>query len=122
MEFEGRKLRTGTVDELRQAKAEHVQDRIVYGSKDQKSKSAASSGLMPPPTAVRRPVLGGKHGSRRGLGFKPTSKSVQNGTEPNGDAGATTKKSNADFKAMFLAGKGETKEEAKEEAKGENEK
>ncbi|KAF4465642.1 PRP24-pre-mRNA splicing factor [Fusarium albosuccineum] len=121
MEFEGRELRTGTVDELRQAKAEHVQDRIVYGSKDQKSKSAASSGLMPPPTAVRRPVLGGKHGPRRGLGFKPTSKSVQNGTEPNGDAGATTKKSNADFKAMFLAGKGETKEEAKEEAKGENE-
>ncbi|KAF4342707.1 PRP24-pre-mRNA splicing factor [Fusarium beomiforme] len=115
MEFEGCKLRTGTMDELRQAKAEHTQDRIVYGKKDkgkdkdQKTKGTGSSSttLMPPPTTVRRPVLG-KIGPRRGLGFKPSGpKLIQNG-----DSDTSAKKSNADFKAMFLAsGKDETNED-----------
>lgn len=104
LEFEGHKLRTGSVDELRQAKAEHIQDRIVYGSKDSKAKPAATRGLMPPPTAIRRPVLG-KSGARRGLGFtkSATNAPAKNGTESNGEAPAA-KKSNADFKAMFLSG------------------
>ncbi|KAF4976898.1 hypothetical protein FZEAL_6500 [Fusarium zealandicum] len=120
MEFEGRKLRTGAADELRQAKAEHVQDRIVYGSKDQKPKSTASKGLMPQPTTIRRPVLG-KAGPRRGLGFKPSApKPSQNGIEPTGESGPATKKSNAEFKAMFLAStEGDTKKDAKEDAKEE---
>ncbi|KAF5020190.1 hypothetical protein F66182_7795 [Fusarium sp. NRRL 66182] len=108
MEFEGHKLRTGTVDELRHAKAEHAQDRIVYGKKgkgkdkdkEQNPKgTGASSTLMPPPIAIRRPVLG-KPGPRRGLGFKSSSHKP----EQNGDSQVPTKKSNADFKAMFLAG------------------
>ncbi|KAM0424651.1 hypothetical protein ACHAPT_010177 [Fusarium lateritium] len=121
MEFEGRPLRTGTVEELRQAKAEHVQDRIVYGSgnKDQNSKGTTSTGFMPPPTTLRRPVLG-KSGPRRGLGFKPTaSKAAQNGAEPNGESSSGTTKSNADFKAMFLAS---NKEEKKTETKTKEEK
>ncbi|TVY66969.1 putative RNA-binding protein [Fusarium oxysporum f. sp. cubense] len=108
MDFEGHKLRTGTMDELRQAKAERTQDRIVYGKRDrdrikgqeQKTKAAGSSSttLMPPPTTIRRPVLG-KPGPRRGLGFKPSApKPAQNG-----DSDTSSKKSNADFKAMFLA-------------------
>ncbi|RSL94706.1 hypothetical protein CEP52_012489 [Fusarium oligoseptatum] len=102
MEFEGRPLRTGTVEELRQAKAERVQDRIVYGS------------FMPPPTTLRRPVLG-KPGPRRGLGFKPSApKAAQNGTETNGESVAGAKKSNADFKAMFLASGKEEKGNRKE--------
>ncbi|KAM5352169.1 hypothetical protein ACJ41O_004892 [Fusarium nematophilum] len=115
MEFEGRKLRTGTVDELRHAKAEHVQDRIVYGNKD---KGVVAKGLMPPPTTVRRPVLG-RSGPRRGLGFKPAaSKGTQNGSEPNGVSGGPAKKSNADFKAIFLAsGNGEATEESKGQSK-----
>ncbi|KAF4447606.1 hypothetical protein F53441_8863 [Fusarium austroafricanum] len=116
MEFEGHNLRTGTMDELRQAKAEHVQDRIVYGKKskdkgkEQKSKSTgtSSSTLMPPPTTIRRPALG-KPGPRRGLGFKPS------GPKPaqNGESDTSAKKSNADFKAMFLAsGKNEERKES----------
>ncbi|CAM1500849.1 Fc.00g100110.m01.CDS01 [Cosmosporella sp. VM-42] len=115
MEFEGRKLRTGSVDELRHAKAEHKQDRIIYGSKDEKSKSSIPKNLMPPPTAIRRPTLG-KAGPKRGLGFARKAP-AKNGTESNG---TTVKKSNSDFKAMFLAGKdpekkhdnGEEKKEA----------
>ncbi|KAF4966150.1 hypothetical protein FSARC_6149 [Fusarium sarcochroum] len=120
MEFEGHKLRTGTLDELRQAKAGHAQDRIVYGKKDKdkeqrpKGAGASSATLMPPPTAIRRPVLG-KPGPRRGLGFKPS------GPKPaqNGDSEALSKKSNADFKAMFLAS---SKSEDKKTEDGEEKK
>ncbi|WZH43466.1 Pre-mRNA splicing factor [Fusarium acuminatum] len=121
VEFEGHKLRTGTLDELRHAKAEHVEDRIVYGkkekSKDQKPKHAGSSStmLMPPPTTVRRPVLG-KPGPRRGLGFKPSvAKPAQNG---NAD---TSAKSNADFKAMFFASSKGKKEDEKRDEGSKNE-
>ncbi|KAL4725102.1 Splicing factor [Fusarium chlamydosporum] len=119
MEFEGHKLRTGTPDELRKAKAEHASDRITSGkkNKDQEHKSkvsgASSAMFMPPTTAVRRPVLG-KPGPRRGLGFKPS------GAKPaqNGDSDTSTKKSNADFKAMFLAsGESEGKKEDVREIK-----
>ncbi|KAI6768234.1 hypothetical protein HG530_006243 [Fusarium avenaceum] len=121
IEFEGHKLRTGTLDELRHAKAEHVEDRIVYGkkekTKDQKPKhpGPSSSMLMPPPTTVRRPVLG-KPGPRRGLGFKlSVAKAAQNG-----DAD-TSAKSNADFKAMFLASSKGKKEDEKEDEGAKNE-
>jgi hypothetical protein len=119
MEFEGHKLRTGTPDELRKAKAEHVPDRITSGKKtkdqEQKSKVAGASSTMfiPPTTTIRRPVMG-KPGPRRGLGFKPS------GAKPaqNGDSDASAKKSNADFKAMFLAsGKSEEKKEDKVDVK-----
>ncbi|KAF7553371.1 hypothetical protein G7046_g7116 [Stylonectria norvegica] len=112
LEFEGQKLRTGSVDELRHAKAEHKDDRIVYGSKDQKpkdqkAKTSISRNLMPPPTTIRRPVLG-KPGPKRGLGFVPrkTAPSTENGTESNGTEpnGTTAKKSNADFKALVIGG------------------
>ncbi|KAG8676942.1 Splicing factor [Fusarium poae] len=119
MEFEGHKLRTGTPDELRKAKAEFTPDRIITGRKNkvQEHKSnvsgASSNMFIPSATAVRRPVLG-KPGPRRGLGFKPSSaKSTQNG-----ESDTSVKKSNADFKAMFLAsGGGEEIKEDKGKAK-----
>lgn len=119
MEFDGHKIRTGTPDELRKAKAEHAPDRITSGKKnkdqEQKAKGSGASSTMfiPPTTAVRRPVLG-KPGPRRGLGFKPS------GAKPaqNGDLDTSVKKSNADFKAMFLAsGKTEEKKEGEGEVK-----
>ena len=119
MEFDGHKIRTGTPDELRRAKAEHAPDRITSGKKnkdqEQKAKGPGGSSTMfiPPTTAVRRPVLG-KPGPRRGLGFKPS------GAKPaqNGDSDTSVKKSNADFKAMFLAsGKTEEKKEGEGEVK-----
>ncbi|CAF3646499.1 unnamed protein product [Fusarium graminearum] len=120
MEFEGHKLRTGTPDDLRKAKAEYIPDRIITGrkNKDHEQKpngpGASSTMFMPPVTALRRPVLG-KPGPRRGLGFKPSSaKPTQNG-----ESDTSVKKSNADFKAMFLASGGS---EEKKEDKGETEK
>ncbi|KAM0497530.1 hypothetical protein ACHAP8_006694 [Fusarium lateritium] len=106
MEFEGHKLRTGTPDELRKSKAEFIPDRIITGrkNKDQEHKSnvpgASSTMFIPSATAVRRPVLG-KPGPRRGLGFKAGSKPTQND-----ESDTPAKKSNADFKAMFLASGG----------------
>lgn len=112
MEFEGGKLWTGSVDELKQAKAKHSEDRIVYGtgpSKGSKSGHAPATNIdnnkfMPPSATIRRPVIG-KPGPKRGLGFapklpfagkQPTSTPIENGAP---------KKSNAEFKAMFLASK-----------------
>ncbi|KAI1850346.1 hypothetical protein JX265_002244 [Neoarthrinium moseri] len=82
----GKKIRVGSVEELFKTKAEKP------GNK-----------LMKPPMAIRRPVASGqKPKQRAGLGYGGGAK-----TEANGDGADTgsTPKSNADFKAMFLAGK-----------------
>lgn len=112
MDFEGHKLRVGTPEDLKQARGTHEQDRIVYGSKDQKQKPKAlvNTNLMPPPTTIRRPTLG-KAGPKRGLGFAPRKTAP-----PASDANGTAPKSNADFKAMFLAGN----KDKKSENEGEN--
>ncbi|KAF9882463.1 pre-mRNA splicing factor [Colletotrichum karsti] len=121
--LDGRKLRTGSVEELKHSKGEFRTDKIVYGAggKKQSDKSSApkSSGaaFIPPPTAVKRPVLG-KGGAKRGLGFLPKTgaagaadksqaEAKVNGAGGGGSedaAGETRKpmKSNADFKAMLL--------------------
>ncbi|KFA47174.1 hypothetical protein S40293_06712 [Stachybotrys chartarum IBT 40293] len=111
IDFEGYKLRTGTLDELRQAKpANHTA-----------STSNKPTGLLPPPTSIRRPVLG-KPGPKRGLGFTAAKKSeakVEGAGKaaPSSDAkpevnGKVPAKSNADFKALFLAGKAEANKPA----------
>ncbi|KAM4065951.1 RNA recognition motif domain-containing protein [Hirsutella rhossiliensis] len=134
MEFEGSKLRTGTVRELRQARAEHKDDRIVYGSKEKKAAkdqgpaaadpTLAKTGLMLPPVSIRRPAPG-RSGPKRGLGFVPRkapaapdeSKPSENGAPAGGDD-KTAPKSNADFKAMFLTSGGEAKKTADGEGDG----
>ncbi|KAK4087903.1 hypothetical protein Purlil1_7661 [Purpureocillium lilacinum] len=126
-DFEGNKLRTGSVEELRHAKAEHKADRIVYGNKDKSSSKptngpapSAASGLMRPPAPVRRPVLG-RPGPKRGLGFAPRRAPAASSTgKADGDTAAAEKpapKSNADFKAMFLQSGDAKKGEAESEAK-----
>ncbi|KAK5990961.1 putative RNA-binding protein [Cladobotryum mycophilum] len=124
LDFEGRKLRVGSVEELRHAKAERIQDRIIYGARDREPKdkvpSNSAKSLMPQPP-IRRPVLG-KSGPKRGLGFiaKKAStaqgNSSKDGGEENGatvqNNGTATQKSNADFKKLLLTGsfiKGEDK-------------
>lgn len=111
MSFEGSQLRTGSVEELRNAKPSTGLSNDLRSSS-----SKPKSGLMPQP-AIRRPTTG-KTGPKRGLGFVPrkaavpaagandqAAKAVGTGaaSEPNGKT--TTPKSNADFKALFLAGK-----------------
>ncbi|KAK8015595.1 RNA recognition motif domain-containing protein [Apiospora marii] len=85
----GRKLRTGTVEEL----------------KRQKGETRVTDKLMAPPS-IRRPGPTGR-GPKKALGFVKNTK-----TESADAAGAATNgtgpakpKSNADFKAMFLGGK-----------------
>ncbi|EGY15529.1 hypothetical protein VD0002_g1028 [Verticillium dahliae] len=114
--LDGRKLRTGSVDELRHAKGEMRTDKIVYGGggakKDGAKASAGSSKPSFAPSTVRRPVLG-KGGAKRGLGFvaskgaapaKANGAAVSAPPTEKGDAPPKPMKSNAEFKAMFLGG------------------
>ncbi|KAH6667025.1 hypothetical protein F5X68DRAFT_271272 [Plectosphaerella plurivora] len=106
--LDGRKLRTGTLDELRHGKGEVRTDMIQYGvgRKDNKTKAASNTNFAP--STVKRPVLG-KGGAKRGLGFvskkSTAAPSKTNGVAKEGDSTAEQSKpmrSNADFKAMFV--------------------
>ncbi|KAM0277309.1 hypothetical protein ACHAQH_005900 [Verticillium albo-atrum] len=110
--LDGRRLRTGSIDELRHAKGEMRTDKIVYGAGTKKNAAKGSASNSKPlfaPSTVRRPVLG-KGGAKRGLGFvasKGAAPSKANGatfTTLEGDAPPKPMKSNAEFKAMFLGG------------------
>ncbi|EGR46817.1 uncharacterized protein TRIREDRAFT_109431 [Trichoderma reesei QM6a] len=113
LEFEGHKLHIGSVDDLRHAKAERVQDRIVPRSQDpttqdkDKPPSNTLKGFTPTSVNVRRPTLG-RPGPKRGLGFvAPKASSASNakaGEEKGREDGKPAPKSNADFKEMFLRG------------------
>lgn len=128
MDYEGYKLRTGTADELRHAKAENNAQTV--SSKSQSSSNGkgatntpAPKSFMPPPSSIRRPAVG-RAGPKRGLGFAPRkpgpSSATQNGSADaaGGDGKQAAPKSNADFKAMFLASgdKGKSGEENQESA------
>ncbi|KAK8076533.1 hypothetical protein PG994_003805 [Apiospora phragmitis] len=90
----GRKLRTGTVEELKRQRGEHrVTDK-----------------LMAPPQSIRRPGsnTAGSRGPKKALGFvknTKTSESVSAAGATTNGTGPAKPKSNADFKAMFLGGK-----------------
>ena len=107
----GRKLRTGSTDELFRRKGELRVDRVDQPRGEKAKAKDVARALMPPPPPVRRPVLGGTagRGGRRGLGFTPAASKTSNGVEA--AASGAPSKSNDDFKKMFLQGK---KEEAKE--------
>ncbi|KAI1079820.1 hypothetical protein F5B20DRAFT_153742 [Whalleya microplaca] len=118
----GRRLRTGSVRDLFKEKAELREDKIVTGGRAKGAPStengkAKPSNLMQPPPAIRRPPALGKAGARRGLGFvaakKDDEKTKVNGTGHHSAAAKPAPKSNAEFKAMFLAsGNGGGKSEA----------
>lgn len=111
MEYEGHKLRTGSPDELRQNRPGNKGNRTNENERAQKDKKP-KGGLMPPPQAVRRSAQG-RTGPKRALGFAPRKTASSSGASPtatvteSGNPGAQQQKSNADFKAMFLAGKKE---------------
>ncbi|KAG6038084.1 hypothetical protein E4U41_004571 [Claviceps citrina] len=106
MEYEGHVLRTGSPDELRQNRAaneDHPARERTAPRPDGKQKPA---GFMPPPRAVHRQARG-RSGPKRALGFAPRTAAPSSGpsaTDKETMSGAP-QKSNADFKAMFLAGK-----------------
>lgn len=130
-EFDGRKLKTGSVRDLFKEKSETRIDRIDIKptSNAKASKASKATAMMPPPsTMIRRPALGGKSGAggqRRGLGFtgainkasKPAGEERSSSTMENGTDAVVTpapaKKSNNDFRAMLL-GKGAPKKESEQ--------
>lgn len=111
-EYEGYTLRTGSPDELRHAKAERGDGQPDVKPKEKKTQSAApaggkpaggSGGFMPAPSGIRRPAVS-RPGPKRGLGFAPRKPAAAGAGESKvASAAAGPKKSNADFKAMFLA-------------------
>ena len=123
MEFEGHKLRTGSLEELRNSKVEHKDDRIVYGAgpKDKNSKApkqtTSALSFLPASTAVKRPTLGPSN--KRGLGFigkKTNGIGSSAKTEKDTETHPKPSKTNADFKAMLLTGgKPSEKADAKED-------
>lgn len=135
-QLEGHTLRVGAVPQLFKEKSGVRIDRVdiakpkapkptadnATASTAKKSASASAPALMP--TFVRRPVLGGK-GAKHGLGFSAisattTTKKDAQPTATNGAASGTSsdvaapKKSNADFRALFLAGKSSTDSKEKQ--------
>ncbi|KAJ6782659.1 hypothetical protein PWT90_00212 [Aphanocladium album] len=123
VKYEGYTLRTGSPEELRHAKAERGDGQSAAKPNDRQAtqggganrKPATTSGFMPAPSGLRRPAAS-RPGPKRGLGFAPR-KAVASAADsaPKEAANAGPKKSNADFKAMFLAS-GAVSEEKKKES------
>lgn len=121
MAFENNKLRTGSLQELRHAKADRLEDRIQYGSKgrqqQQQQQSVApresSRSFMPPPAPMRRTTVK-KGGPKRGLA--PPSYRTTNGGGTSGG-----QKSNDDFRRMFLTPEKKEDEAGKTNVTGEQE-
>ena len=107
----GRVIRVGSVEEMKQLKAEQRYDRLGTGSK-------VSAAAISAPALVRRPgQTAGKRGGRGGLGIKrggvghtgdmaTTDRqgkgAVLNGEKENATEASGKPRSNADFKAMML--------------------
>ncbi|GKT51377.1 putative RNA-binding protein2 [Colletotrichum spaethianum] len=114
--LDGRKLRTGSVEELKHSKGEIRTDKIVYGTggKKQGDKPAApkntSSGaaFVPPSTTVKRPVLGNKGGAKRGLGFMPKAVSAGGSGQGGGGGGGGAAAASQPEAKVNGAGGGET--------------
>jgi RNA recognition motif-containing protein len=126
-EMDGATLKAGTIRDLHSytsklSKQEAEQQKQQKsGSKGQRSKDEhpkSSTKPMFAPPQVRRPVLG-KAAPKRGLGFVPR-KTGDNSSNTDGDAKKTdgpaaARKSNADFKAMFIKSGEQNESGSKEE-------
>ena len=126
----GRAVRVETVGEMMKQKAEWKRDRIVVGGVKKESGAKATPTLLPT-GPIKRPVQpGGRRGGRGGLGIKGGGVGLSGSRAATGSNLAVKeelvgegamdvdkmedreekaerggKKSNSDFKAMFLKGK-----------------
>ncbi|CAG8950000.1 hypothetical protein HYFRA_00004333 [Hymenoscyphus fraxineus] len=107
----GRKLRTGGMKDLFSEKGEVRSDKILVG-KEAKKAAAKAPSFMQPSAPIRRPGAAGRGGlgTKRGLGFVAASRASKDGVKKekedvNGGSEEKKTKSNADFKAIFAAGK-----------------
>ncbi|CAP61428.1 uncharacterized protein PODANS_4_610 [Podospora anserina S mat+] len=100
----GQKLRVGTTEELFQSKGE----KKVAGSdpcarpepEKQRKKPPTAAQLMPPPPSINRPQVLGRSKPKMGMGTGAPGLGVRT----NGVALVGPKKSNADFRSLFLGG------------------
>ncbi|VBB79412.1 Putative protein of unknown function [Podospora comata] len=100
----GQKLRVGTTEELFQSKGE----KKVAGSdpcarpepEKQRKKPPTAAQLMPPPPSINRPQVLGRSKPKMGMGTGAPGLGVRT----NGVALDGPKKSNADFRSLFLGG------------------
>ncbi|KAL7785596.1 hypothetical protein V8C37DRAFT_393839 [Trichoderma ceciliae] len=106
IEFEGRNLQVGSLDDFRHAKAERVEGRIIPRNQGSATKDKPTGGIgksFIPSSVIRRPTLG-RPGPKRGLGFPaPRILPVSDVKSESGNAKPAAK-SNADFKELFLRG------------------
>ncbi|GME30207.1 putative pre-mRNA splicing factor protein [Neofusicoccum parvum] len=125
----GRNIRIGTVEEMKKMRGEKKVDRLGAagpagkkkdGKKEEPSKAPA---LMQPAPRISRPgQQGARRGGKGGLGTKraggPSSAGASKDVEMGGTgAEASIGKSNADFKAIFLASRDKGKDECDGEKK-----
>lgn len=97
----GRKLRIGTSQELKKMKAEEKTNRLAIGGKKKDQKAFAA------PHVSRPAQAGARRGGRGGLGFTRATAGTNDTQGGEMDVDRPQAKSNADFKAMFVKGKGE---------------
>ena len=91
-----RRLRVGSVEEMRQQKPEQRIDKMTIPAA---KKLAANLQGAP----IKRPTQQKtRKGGRGGLGFKKADINADGADGTKGDAAQGSAKSNADFKAMFL--------------------
>ena len=91
-----RRLRVGTVEEMRQQKSEQRIDKMTIPAAKKVAASLQGAPIKRPPQ--QKPRKGG----RGGLGFKKAASNAAGADKTKGDAAQGSAKSNADFKAMFL--------------------
>lgn len=121
----GRKIRIGTPEEMKKMGEEKKEDRLGASKPAESKKTPA---LMSPAPRISRPgQQGARRGGKGGLGTKRatfiTTSSAAKDVEMGGTGsaeGSSGGKSNADFKAMFLAGKEKGSEEKKEGGDGDS--
>ncbi|RFU79536.1 hypothetical protein TARUN_2689 [Trichoderma arundinaceum] len=106
IEFEGRRLQIGSLDDLRHAKVERMEDRIVPRSQSLAKKDKPAGGTeknLIPSSFIRRPMLG-RPGPKRALGFPAPRILPVSNVKPESENTKPAAKSNADFKELFLRG------------------
>lgn len=124
MKYEGYRLRIGSLEELRHAKAERGDGQSTTNPKDKRipqgdsgiDKPASSNGFISAPSAIRRPVAAARPGPKRGFGFAPRKVATASHDAAKDPPSAGLKKSNADFKAMFIASGNKKDEENESES------
>ncbi|KAK4205529.1 hypothetical protein QBC40DRAFT_260782 [Triangularia verruculosa] len=104
---DSQKLRVGTTEELFQSKGDKKvagSDPSAHPEPEKKKKLPTAAQLMPPPPSINRPQVLGRGRPKVGMGAPGLARMNGVGSAGGGSAGDGQKKSNADFRSLFLGG------------------